>query len=205
MSKFTIVVEGNIGSGKSTFIEKIKNNRVCAFKEPVNLWRNCGGVNLLELVYEDPSKWTSTFQSYVLLTMLELHLQKTIESIKIIERSIFSAHYCFIENSIREKILPEPSYKVLNQWFKWCIPKVKVDLIIYLRTAPEIAFNRMRHRDRVEERSISLQYLEQLHNLHEEWLYNQTSFSCPAPVIILNADKEQSHIIEEYKNYINPL
>jgi len=53
---------------------------------------------------------------------------------------------------------------------------------VYLRTHPEVAFERARLRARKEESRVTLHYLKKLHDLHEDWLINQTKFSCPAPV-----------------------
>jgi hypothetical protein len=53
---------------------------------------------------------------------------------------------------------------------------------VYLRTDPEVAFERTQLRARKEERRLTLQYMKKLHDLHEDWLINQTKFSCPAPV-----------------------
>lgn len=45
---FTVAVEGNIGSGKTTFIKHFnKFNNVALFSEPIDMWRNCDGHNLL--------------------------------------------------------------------------------------------------------------------------------------------------------------
>lgn len=45
---FTVFIEGNIGSGKTTFLNHFqKHDEVCLLTEPVEDWRNCGGVNLL--------------------------------------------------------------------------------------------------------------------------------------------------------------
>lgn len=45
---FTVTVEGNIGSGKTTFLEYFKKyDNVCVLSEPIELWRNCNGHNLL--------------------------------------------------------------------------------------------------------------------------------------------------------------
>lgn len=45
---FTVFIEGNIGSGKTTFLNHFKkHDGVCLQTEPVDKWRNLGGVNLL--------------------------------------------------------------------------------------------------------------------------------------------------------------
>ena len=43
-------------------------------------------------------RWAMPFQSYVQLTMLDNHLHQSAKPVKLMERSIFSARYCFVEN-----------------------------------------------------------------------------------------------------------
>lgn len=53
---FTVVVEGNVGSGKTTFLEYFKKyENVCVLAEPIEMWRNCNGHNLL-VSYSHPIK-----------------------------------------------------------------------------------------------------------------------------------------------------
>src|SRR5699024_4896747 len=77
---YRIAVEGNIGSGKTTFLQIFA--RCCAaarlsspliVPEPIDLWRNVGGVNIFQLLADDPARWSFAFQSYVQLTMLKIH------------------------------------------------------------------------------------------------------------------------------------
>lgn len=45
---FTVCIEGNIGSGKTTFLNNFKQfNNTLVLQEPIELWRNVDGVNLL--------------------------------------------------------------------------------------------------------------------------------------------------------------
>lgn len=48
--QFTVLVEGNIASGKSTLLEffsKRLNQNALIVTEPIDKWMNCGNVNLL--------------------------------------------------------------------------------------------------------------------------------------------------------------
>lgn len=56
---------------------------------------------------------------------------------------------------------------------------------VYLRTSPEIVYERMKKRGRSEESLVPLEYLQQLHELHENWLIHGQHYR-PAPVNIFN-------------------
>ena len=72
-------VQGNIGSGKTTFLNYFKDSKnVEVIPEPVEMWRNVGGYNPLDLLYKDPQRWCSTFQSYFQLTSLQLISKKQV-------------------------------------------------------------------------------------------------------------------------------
>ena len=55
---FTVLVEGNIGLGKSTYLKQFYNHReeVEVIKEPVDKWTNLKGHNLLIMFYEHPQR-----------------------------------------------------------------------------------------------------------------------------------------------------
>ncbi|TRY68449.1 hypothetical protein TCAL_04688 [Tigriopus californicus] len=190
---FTVIVEGNIGSGKSTFLECFSKypQEVEVFPEPVAKWRDVRGHNLFQLMYEDQERWSMAFQSYAQLTMLELHNQTTLAPVKIMERSIFSGRHCFIENLHEEKKMKHSEYTVLCEWFDFLqkspMFNLKVDLIVYLKTSPEVAFKRVKQRARSEEKILPIEYLRNLHDLHEKWLHQSTDL--PAELVVIEADQ----------------
>lgn len=53
--------------------------------------------------------------------------------------------------------------------------------LVYVRTSPIVAMNRIRRRGRPEEANIDFAYLKTLHDLHELWLM-LGSHHTPAPV-----------------------
>ena len=55
---FTVMVEGNIGSGKSTYLRHFTkfSDNVEVVMEPVEKWRNLKSHNLLQMMYEDPCR-----------------------------------------------------------------------------------------------------------------------------------------------------
>lgn len=59
--------------------------------------------------------------------------------------------------------------------------------IVYLRTDPKMLHERIRQRARSEEQTIPLQYLMDLHTLHEQWLMENKQ-NLPAPVLVIDAN-----------------
>ena len=58
-STYHVLVEGNIGVGKSTFLNRLKENLgndATVFTEPVELWTNFKGTNLLQQMYDNPDR-----------------------------------------------------------------------------------------------------------------------------------------------------
>lgn len=204
---FTVCIEGNIGSGKTTFLNNFKQfNNTLVLQEPVELWRNVEGNNLLELMYSNPKRYACLFQSYVQLTMLQLHTMKTHLPYKVMERSVYSAR-CFIEHMKRSNTVESFEATVLEKWYDWCVNNapIETDLIVYLRTTPEIVYKRMRQRARKEEDCVSLEYLKQIHDIHEAWLYHRTLFTVPAPVITLEADQSMQEMFVQFESCKNDI
>ena len=87
---YTVIVEGNIGAGKTTFLQPFLKHekivQVCT--EPVEKWRNLQGHNLLQKMYEDPKRWSFELQSYIQLTMVQEHMKPCDVPVKMMERSL---------------------------------------------------------------------------------------------------------------------
>jgi deoxyadenosine/deoxycytidine kinase len=203
MTDFTILVEGNIASGKTSFLkvfEEVQNFEV--LHEPLNKWQNVNGQDLLKFYYENTEKYGFIFQNYVLLTQFE-QFKNLNKRFRIIERSPLSGKHCFFE-LIKEKLSPLESSVlaenfdiILNTpWMK------KIDLIVYLRCTPETAYKRLKLRDRDSENSVSLELITKLHELHENWLNKELS-NVPALVLIINADQNLIKVVSKAKNLID--
>lgn len=54
------------------------------------------------MLYEDPKRWGFAFQANAQMTLAKLHHQPAKAPVKVMERSIYSARYCFVENLHRE-------------------------------------------------------------------------------------------------------
>ena len=52
-------------------------------------------------------------------------------------------------------------------------PTLVPDGFIYLRAQPQTCMSRMQRRDRSEETGVGIDYLQDLHQRHENWLCNE--------------------------------
>ncbi|XP_070356860.1 thymidine kinase 2, mitochondrial isoform X3 [Equus asinus] len=183
--KSVICVEGNIASGKTTCLEFFSNT-----------------ADIEGLMYRDACRWGLTLQTYVQLTMLNQHTRPQTSPVRLMERSIHSARYIFVENLYRSGKMPEVDYVVLSEWFDWIVRNidVSVDLIVYLRTTPETCYQRLKMRCREEEKVIPLEYLDAIHHLYEEWLIKGGLFPVTAPVLVIEADHNMQKMLELFEH-----
>lgn len=69
---------------------------------------------------------------------------------------------------------------------------------MYLRSDPKIVHARVAQRARKEEDCVSIEYLQQIHEIHEEWLFKKTLFSVPAPVMTLDANVTEEEMLRQF-------
>ena len=169
-------VEGNIGSGKSTFLKKLGEviDRQVVL-EPVDEWtkvRNLNGKNILEEFYEDPKRNAFLFQSIAFRSRI-----RNISDLKdcLVERSIFTDRMIFAETCLEDGYLNSIEWNDYCEWFDWIVKHFNVNPsgFIYLRTNPRVSYERIQKRQRSGESSISFDYLKKLHQKHDMWLLEE--------------------------------
>ncbi len=191
-----IIVEGNIGAGKSTFLrilEEFSNTNVVY--EPLEKWQEG---DLLDKFYADTKRWAYTFQTYAFVTRIlaaEQAIRSSKKNVQILERSIYSDRYCFAKNAFESKVMSPLEWQLYTEWFDWLVDGYTVlpDGFIYMNTTPEVCFNRMKQRNRLEESKVSLDYLTSIHQKHEQWLIDKrevTSGLGAIPVLMLDCNKD---------------
>ena len=175
-------VEGNIGSGKSTFIAKLKNGLkhingipVVYVPEPVEEWesiKSIDGKNMIELFYADPKQYAFTFQmmAYISrLAYLKKEMKKYPDCILISERSLLADYYVFARMLYQSGDISHEQYDIYNRWFDEFLEDIAMTGIIYLKTSPEVCFERCTTRARKGENMISLEYLTKCSEMHDKW------------------------------------
>ena len=217
----SFVVEGNIGTGKSTLIEILKKNlNVDIVFEPIKKWQSIKGEqNLLDLFYKDIDRWAYTFQSYAFVTRVleqEENFKKNVSGIQVLERSVYSDRYCFAKNCFELGKLTAMEWELYKEWFKWLVEGYtkRPDGFIYLKTKPEVCYSRILKRNRQEESAVPLDYIKLLHNKHENWLVEkigveEDNFISEVPVLSLecnndfeNCEKEQERLVRNIASFL---
>jgi deoxyadenosine/deoxycytidine kinase len=193
-----IVVQGNIGSGKSTFVDKLKTRYgerkdICFLQEPVNEWltiKDKNGVNILENYYKDQPKYAFMFQMMAYISRLTI-LKRALESNQykyiITERCLNTDRNVFCKMLYDDGLIDDIGYQIYNKWFDEFINFENVSYVhVYLKTDPQVSKKRVDIRARVEE-SIPIEYLTKCHEYHEKWL-----LTADQKVIIIDSNQDIS-------------
>ena len=206
MSNKWYIIEGNIGSGKTTLLDKLSiNDKYEVIREPVDTWlsiQGTDGKNLLQEFYEQPTRYAYLFQTMVFKTRLQSLDHEQTKQYRFSERSIWTDRFVFGRSCIENKKMNQLEINSYHFWFEWLEEKFfkKPDGIIYLRCSPEKCYERMNRRGRTEESTVPLSYLTELHNLHEEWISQETR----VPVLTINneTDDDWTNIMTQINNFI---
>jgi ribonuclease HI/thymidylate kinase len=202
-----ISIEGNIGSGKSTFVKELeiycktnsKNSKIHFLQEPVDIWnnvQNTEGKNIIECYYANQEKYAFPFQMMAYISRIHL-LKEALKNdydIIITERCVHTDKNVFAQMLFDEGKIGEIEFKIYNMWFDEFLKDLPNIEIVYLKTDPNISNERVIKRSRKGE-NIPIEYLEKCHNYHENWLEQDK------PIIIINGNED----IQDYGNYLKKL
>lgn len=197
-----ISIEGNIGSGKTTFLENLKhafanNKNVYFLREPVDEWENIkdkDGITMIQKFYADQAKYSFAFQMMAYISRLKI-LRDTFNTILslpdyntntsyfiITERSLYTDKYVFAKMLYDENKIEDVCYQIYVNWFDEFAKWFGINVLVYLDTNPIICYNRIHKRSREGEELIPLTYLENCHNYHKMFLedkqFNQATKIC---------------------------
>lgn len=204
-----ISIEGNIGSGKSTLVKKLeekfnkKDLKICFLQEPVNEWseiKDENDITILENYYNNQKKYAFQFQMMAYITRLKT-LRDALGArepcnydIIITERSVYTDKYVFAKMLFDSNKISKIEYDIYNRWFNEFLKDLPQQHIIYLKTKPSIAFERVKIRARKGE-EIPLEYLEECHKYHQNWL-KQDKLGPNVPPLIRRLSENHTLLID---------
>lgn len=203
MNKIYVSIEGNIGAGKTTLINAIRNrfnNTVCVIEEDIERWTtmesNDGTLNLLKLFYETPMLYGHMLQHCVLMNQIRDMMDLSNKKYVITDRCPLSTVNVFTNVMADDGILKPGDVLFIRHMCRVFYPEsFKPKLHIYLRCSPAKCMERIQRRGRPEEADIQIEYIEKLHNMHEDWLSESD-----IPVEIF--DTNEDYNIDEYVDRI---
>ena len=188
-----VSLEGNIGAGKTTLIEKLKKRyaddvRFLFVEEPVQMWEQIcdkGGKNMIQKYYANPTRYAFAFQIMAFQTRLQLLKEAIAYAAEnqqvttiIMERSLDADYHIFAKMLAEEGVMEEVEYEIYLQMSTEALKEYAVDGIIWLDTDYEECFRRVESRGREGEAKIELRYLRKCSEYHVEWLGADLGFVC---------------------------
>jgi deoxyadenosine/deoxycytidine kinase len=182
--KRIFTIEGNIGSGKSTIFELLKNklnnfNNFIFLPEPVDEWNtitDSDGITIIEKYYSDQKKYAFSFQMMAYITRLT-QIKDCLNSIPdntivITERCVFTDLNVFAKMLHDSHLIEDIEFSIYTKWFYELLNMINFQLtgLIYIKTTPSVCLDRIRSRNRKGEHSITIDYLNSCHEYHENWI-----------------------------------
>lgn len=177
-----------------------KNTKIVFLREPVDEWNKItdqNGVTILEKFYSDQEKYSFPFQMMAYISRLKL-LRDTIKDIQIehqkflnyasehnwhsygydlktnyviiTERSLYTDKLVFAKMLYDTGKIEHVNYQIYLNWFDTFAEEFPVHKIIYVKTDPEICYERIHKRAREGEENIPLDYLKSCNEYHRNML-----------------------------------
>ena len=176
-----ISIDGNIGSGKSSFLSylrEVKEVREIIFvDEPVEQWLQIRdgetGESIFEKFYQDKNKYSFSFQMMAFISrfsMLRKAIKENPDAIIITERCLYTDKYVFAKMLYDTKMLEDVNYQIYCKWFEEFSQEIPMSKIIYIKTNPEVCLERINKRNRTGENTIELEYLQLCSKYHEDMM-----------------------------------
>jgi deoxyadenosine/deoxycytidine kinase len=204
MSKpIILTIEGNIGAGKSTILQKLKDKiaeeehkHIMFLKEPVDEWdkiRDKENTPFLTKFYENTEKYSFAFQIMACTTRIGV-IKRAIDEnpeckVFICERSIEADSQIFAKMLHNDGLIGELEYQVYELFYNEHKELYKTSGCVYLDTFAEKCHERVKKRSRDGESGISLEYLEKCQKYHNDWLKNDEN-KLDMPLLVLDTNDD---------------
>lgn len=164
-----IAVAGNIGSGKTTLVEKLGKHYGWT-----PLFESVDHNPYLKDFYDDMTRWAFHLQIYFLNSRFnQVHQIRSSERTIIQDRTIYEDAHIFAANLHKSKHITDRDYQSYLDIFNSMINFVQPpDLLIYLKADIPKLVQQIQKRNRDFEFNIKLEYLKNLNEHYETWISN---------------------------------
>ena len=165
-----IAIAGNIGSGKSTLTRMLARHYGWEAR-----FEAVDHNPYLEDYYKDIHRWSFNMEVFFLKERFRdlIDIQHTDHTI-VQDRSIFEGVYVFMQNNKAMGNLSDRDYDTYMELFEQMMEVVNYpDLMIYLRASVPHLVGNIQKRGREYEQSMQLEYLENLNQRYDDFIYNR--------------------------------
>lgn len=184
-----IVLEGNIGSGKSTILTQLSFPINKQF-EPVEKF------TLLKSYYEDPFRYANALQIQV--ADVHLEVEGNLNEPTIFERTIETSIDIFSSMAYENKMITEPELNSLKQKLERSTP---VSAFIYIDVDLDTCMDRIKTRGRPGEENIKNSYLAILKTKMDILFEKYSNLGIPC-LRINNATGHLNNAVKEIETFL---
>ena len=209
----TIVsIEGNIGSGKSTLIQKLQqhnhNSQKLFLDEPVKEWMDIqdeDGEDILSKFYADQQTFSFPFQMMAYISRLNKlkNAMKQDKDVIFTERSLTTDKHVFAKMLYDDGKMNTFEYQIYNKWFDAFNKETEITHIVYVNTDPLVCHERIEKRSRKGENNISKEYLTSCHSYHDEMIHLMKGKNIPVLVLDGNQNVFDESTLQSWMYKIN--
>ena len=174
-----IVIDGNIGSGKTTQLGLLEQKGWQVRREPIDEWP-------LEEFYKDPTRWAFLFHMTILQTLRPLKTRQAV----VYERSLLSSRWVFWPVLQSHGNVTDAEHKVYDKFYDqyaWY-----PDLYIFLSKDVDLAYEHVTKRGQAGDSGVTLEYMKEL-----EAEYRNLVMKVPCKVHVINANRAVDEIHTE--------
>ena len=175
-----IGIAGNIGCGKTTLTRMLAKHYGWTPKYEAVTYNP-----YLEDYYKDIERWSYNLETYFLAQRFQdlLEISKS-EEVVIQDRTIMEGVHIFVANNKAMGNLSDRDFDTYMQLFNLMMSMVREpDLLIYLKSSVPHLVSQSQKRGRDYEKSISIEYLNNLNERYDEWISNYQG-----KVLVIEAD-----------------
>lgn len=180
-----VVIDGNIGSGKTTQLGLLENRGCRVRREPIEQWP-------LEEFYKNPERWAFYFHMVILQTLRP----EDTDDLVIYERSLLSSRWVFWPVLLNKGVVTQEEDATYNKFYEnyaWY-----PDLYIFLSKNGDLAWKHIQSRHQAGDSGVSREYWNDLNTEYMKLLKN-----VPCKVYVINANRSVEEIHKEIYQIIS--
>lgn len=189
-----ITIDGNIGAGKTTILNFLHtHHNIYIDLEPIDKWKP-----FLNDIYNNKKNY---FNFQIRVWLDRSWIQEKDNTTIIMERSPLFILNTFNKYMAVNNLINEQENNIIQELYKKSDLIWKSNYYIYIRSCPKKCLERIYKRSRENEQEITLEYLNEIHKLHEE-VFLEAKKKDMKIIVIDIENKSLEEISQEIINFI---